>query len=480
MADEKILTRYKGLYESFDRKGGTAVTATHYCPGCGHGILHKLIGEALADLDIQDRTIMISPVGCAVFGYYYFDCGNMQAAHGRAPAVGTGIARSLKHAVVISYQGDGDLGAIGFNETFQAANRGERMVVMFVNNAIYGMTGGQMAPTTLPGQRTTTSPEGRSLADTGYPIHVCELFSTLQAPVYIERCSLADAKRVRKARQAVRKALRLQKERKGFALVELLSPCPTCMHATSQGACRFVIDEMEPEFPLGCFRDTSAEAVAAEIVKPRFDVTALQAAFSDYGVTGAAPALDPDFAKKQIKVAGFGGQGVLSLGLMLAQAGAIARRHVTWMPDYGPEQRGGTANCSVVVSGESIGSPVFSDPDVLVAMNYPSLKRFGPTVTRTGVIFHEQAAGDYKSPTGARCIAVPAREIAEGAGTAKAANTAMLAVLATTGATALPLSAFPEALERALLSKPKLIARNREIFAAAVQWAQEHLPPASA
>ena len=186
-AKERILGGHPGLYAEFPRKGGSAPTATHYCPGCGHGILHKLIGEAMADLGIQDRCVVISPVGCAVFAYYYLDCGHVQAAHGRAPAIGTGISRAEDDAIVISYQGDGDLGSIGLNETIQAANRGEKMAVFFINNSVYGMTGGQMAPTTLIGEVTATTPAGRDPQEQGYPLHICEILDTLKAPVYIER-----------------------------------------------------------------------------------------------------------------------------------------------------------------------------------------------------------------------------------------------------------------------------------------------------
>ena len=473
MSEEKILPRYKGLYSTFERKGGAAPTATHYCAGCGHGILHKLIGEAMADLGIQDNAVMISPVGCAVFGYYYFDCGNLQAAHGRAPAVGTGVTRALKDAVVMSYQGDGDLCSIGLNETFQSANRGENLAIFFVNNAIYGMTGGQMAPTTLIGQKTTTSPLGRNADDTGYPLHACELFDVLKAPVYIERVSLADAKRIRKARQAVRKALQIQKEHKGFTFVEFLSPCPTNMHCDAIESARFVAEEMEKEYPLGCFRDKSAEATAKPQRVCRYDADALEEAFSDYSAVGEDPVFDEGIARSRIKLAGFGGQGVLSLGLMLARAGKATQRFVTWMPSYGPEQRGGTCNCSVVVSGKPIGSPIFGDPDLLVAMNQPSLERFGPTVPASGTIVYDAAIGDsYTSPSGCRCIAVPAHDIATEAGVPKAANTAMLGVLAATGVTGLPASSFDDALSETFGKKPKLIPINRKVMATASEWAR--------
>src|SRR5436305_6971277 len=186
MSDFEVLhQRAKAFYANFDRKPEIQ-HQTHYCPGCGHGITHKLIAKALDELGLQDRTVLVSPVGCSVFGYYYFDVGNVQVAHGRAPAAATGLKRALPHSIVISYQGDGDLAAIGSAEILHAANRGEPITVFFINNAIYGMTGGQMSPTTPIGQKTTTTPLGRSVRNEGYPLGVCELLATLEAPVYLQ------------------------------------------------------------------------------------------------------------------------------------------------------------------------------------------------------------------------------------------------------------------------------------------------------
>src|SRR5689334_16538973 len=243
-----ILSRPSSLYTKFERKSELQ-HQTHYCPGCGHGIGHKLIGEALEDLGVQNDTIFVSPVGCSVFAYYYFDTGNVQAAHGRAPAVATAVKRSHPDKIVISYQGDGDLAAIGTAEIIHAANRGENIAVFFANNAIYGMTGGQMAPTTLVGQTSTTSPWGRRAGNEGFPLRICELLSQLEMPVYIERVSLADNKNIMKARKAVRKALELQKQRAGFCLVEILSPCPTIWKKDPTEAKKWVTDEMMKAFP---------------------------------------------------------------------------------------------------------------------------------------------------------------------------------------------------------------------------------------
>jgi len=203
------------FYERFDRhSGGEGLKArsTHYCPGCGHGVVHKFLAEAIESLGIQDRTVAISPVGCAVFLYYYLDVGNTQAAHGRAPAVAIGQKLAHPESIVISYQGDGDLASIGLAEIFQAAQLGIPITVLFVNNAIYGMTGGQMAPTTMVGQTSTTSPWGRRPSNEGFPLHVSEMLATLEAPVYIERVALSDNKNIMKARKAIRKALELQRD----------------------------------------------------------------------------------------------------------------------------------------------------------------------------------------------------------------------------------------------------------------------------
>src|ERR1035441_6292528 len=214
------------FYDQFARKGELQ-HQTHYCPGCGHGITHKLLAQALEDLGVQDRTVLVSPVGCSVFAYYYFDVGNIQAAHGRAPAVATAVKRSRPDSIVIGYQGDGDLAAIGTAEIIHAANRGEPITIIFVNNGIYGMTGGQMAPTTPLGKKSTTTPLGRNALTEGYPLHVCEMLNTLEAPVFIERVSLGSTKHIMAAAKVIRRAVENQVKGLGFSFVEVLSPCPT-------------------------------------------------------------------------------------------------------------------------------------------------------------------------------------------------------------------------------------------------------------
>ncbi len=230
-----------------------------YCPGCLHGVAHRLIAEAIDELEIQDTATGVAPVGCSVFAYKFFDMDMAEAAHGRAPAVATGIKRARPNMQVFTYQGDGDLAAIGTAEIVHAANRGEHISVFFVNNAIYGMTGGQMAPTTLPDMKTTTSPYGRKTDDVGFPIQVCELLNTLHAPYYIERVSLLSPADIIKAKKAVKKALTYNKEGRGFTIVELLSTCPTNWGMTAVDSLKWAKEKMIPFFPLGKFRDRGEE-----------------------------------------------------------------------------------------------------------------------------------------------------------------------------------------------------------------------------
>ncbi len=232
----------------------------HYCPGCTHGIIHRLVAEAIDDLGILGRTIGVAPVGCAVMAYDYFSCDMVEAAHGRAPAVATGLKRARPENIVFTYQGDGDLASIGMAETVHAATRNENITVIFVNNAIYGMTGGQMAPTSLPGQVTQTSPYGRDVKTVGYPIKVCELLSALDAPYYIERVAVNNVKNVMSAKKAIKRAFQNQVDGKGFSLIEVVSSCPTNWGMTPEKALKWVETDMIPYYPLGVYRDKSKEA----------------------------------------------------------------------------------------------------------------------------------------------------------------------------------------------------------------------------
>lgn len=230
---------------------------THYCPGCGHGITHRLVAEVIDELGIREKTIGTAPVGCAVLLYEYFNCDIIECPHGRPPAVATGIKRVLPDRIVFTYQGDGDLAAIGTNETIHAANRGENITVIFVNNAIYGMTGGQMAPTTMLSQRTTTTRKGRGANAEGPPIKVCELLSSLDGVAYLERVAVSTPKDVMKAKKAIRKAFAAQLGGKGFSLIEVLSMCPTDWKLGPLEAVDFVNEKMKKVFKLGVYKDTT-------------------------------------------------------------------------------------------------------------------------------------------------------------------------------------------------------------------------------
>jgi 2-oxoglutarate ferredoxin oxidoreductase subunit beta len=225
---------------------------THYCPGCGHGIAHRLIAEVIDELDIRDRTIGIAPVGCAVLAYDYLDIDMVEVAHGRPPAVATGMKRTNPDKIIFSYQGDGDLASIGAAEILHAGHRGEQITVIFINNAVYGMTGGQMAPTTMLGQVTATTPKGRNAAEQGYPLQVSELLATLPGTIYIERCALSNVAQVRKTKKAIKHAFELQLEgAEGLSLVEVLSPCPTYWRMSPAKAMEWIESNMTKVFPLG-------------------------------------------------------------------------------------------------------------------------------------------------------------------------------------------------------------------------------------
>lgn len=246
----------------FEKPKALTDAPLHYCPGCTHGIIHRLVAEAMDTLDITGQTIGVASVGCSVFTYNYFNCDMVQAAHGRAPAVATGLKRADPSKIIFTYQGDGDLASIGTAETVHSAARGENITIIFVNNAIYGMTGGQMAPTSLPGQVTQTSPYGRDVNTVGYPVRICEMLATLDGPSYIERVAVNNVKNVRQAKKAIEKAFRNQVEGKGFSLIEVISTCPTNWGKTPQAALEWAEQNMIPYYPLGVYKDKySKEAV---------------------------------------------------------------------------------------------------------------------------------------------------------------------------------------------------------------------------
>ena len=246
----------------FDKPHALADVPMHYCPGCTHGIVHRLVAEVIDELGIEGKTVGVAPVGCSVMAYDYFNCDMIEAAHGRAPAVATGVKRALPENIVFTYQGDGDLASIGMAETVHSAARNENITVIFINNAIYGMTGGQMAPTTLPGQVTQTSPYGRDIESVGYPIKVCEMLATVDGAAYLERVAVNSPANIKKAKKAIKKAFQNQIEGKGFSLIEVVSTCPTNWGMTPEKALTWLEENMLPYYPLGVYKDIYAEEEA--------------------------------------------------------------------------------------------------------------------------------------------------------------------------------------------------------------------------
>jgi 2-oxoisovalerate ferredoxin oxidoreductase beta subunit len=463
--------RANSFYECYERKPELQ-HQTHFCPGCGHGIAHKLLARAIDDLGIQDKTILVGPVGCGVFTYYYFDVGNVQAAHGRCPAVATGMKRSRPESIVIGYQGDGDLSAIGSAEILHAANRGENITIIFVNNAIYSMTGGQAAPTTLIGQTSTTTPEGRNATSEGYPLHVSELLATLQGPVYIERVGLGDNKQIAQANRAIHRAVENQVKGLGFSLIEVLSPCPTIWKMQPVEAQHWVRDVMEKTFPLGVYCDRTKTAEPRQLPK---DVPSLDEIPGLLGVAqdGAGDASDSKATEPidlHVRVAGFGGQGVLLLGEVLAEAGLEAGLEVSWLPSYGPEMRSGTSNCHVRLSNESIDSPLVTSPNILIAMNEPSLRKFDKSVRPGGWIIYngETFPADCKRDD-VHVLALPFTQIAHELGSARVCNMVMLGALLEI-ANGLPQASIDASLRRLVTNAKwfeldeRALQRGRELF----------------
>ncbi len=470
---KKILGKPKGFYDEFERKPGDK-SVTHYCPGCGHGNVHKLLAEAIEDLEIQDRTIMVSPVGCSVFIFYYFATGNIQVAHGRAPAVATALKRANPNAVVVSYQGDGDLAAIGGNNILQAANRGEHFTTFFVNNAIYGMTGGQLAPTSLPGMKTTTTPYGRDLNNEGPPMKVSELLAGLDGTTYIERTALWDNKGIAGTRRAIRNALKCQMDGLGFSMVEILSACGSGWKIDPADQSDWMRKHMEPYFPLGVTKDLRKEREPwfREKIEPTPDqlVEALDLSMPDPELF-PIELQDGKYANPSIKLAGFGGQGILSAGTMLANAGMEQGYHTSWIPSYGPEMRGGTAYCFVNISEHEIGSPTVTHPDVLMAFNRPSMEKFEEDLHPGALLMYDSTIIDVKPKRDdIEVLPVPVTQMATDLGNVRMANTIMVgAYLARTGIMSV------EALEQTLplaLKRKNLVDANKQALKAGFEYAR--------
>lgn len=469
------MSAFYEVFERHDHAEGLKGQSTHYCPGCGHGLVHKYLAKAIEELGIQDRTIAISPVGCSVFLYYYLDVGNSQAAHGRAPAVALGHKLANPGSVVVSYQGDGDLASIGLTEIIQAAQVGVPITVIFVNNAVYGMTGGQLAPTTLMGQRTTTSPHGRD-ASMGQPLRMAELIAQLDGPVYVERVALFDAKQRARAMKAIKKAVQLQAENRGFAFVEVLAECPTHLRMTPVEAERWVKESMVKVFPLGVKKEAPPAEWGAW-PEPTFDPEKLLA------VVGARAAPSPRFCSGfprtpfgveiGLKLAGAGGDGAQTAAMVIARAAINEGFDATHIPSYGPESRGGTSYADVRLAEDEVLSPDVPVPDVLVAFNAPSLAKFGPAVVPGGVVVYDSSVIQElpAMDPAVRAIGVPCSDIARELGQPMVKNTVALGALS--GATGLfPGETFLAAIRQALHGKSALAAVNEEAFRRGMQAAE--------
>lgn len=427
-----LLQKPASFFQNFDRKPSQQ-QSTHYCPGCGHGILNKLIAETISDLEIQDKTIFVGPVGCGVFYYYYFDVASVSSPHGRASAVGTGVSRANPDAVTLVYQGDGDLAAIGTSNAIHAANRGENMIVFFINNNIYGMTGGQLAPTTLLQQKTATSPYGRSLLNDGPPLRMTELVAGLEAPVLVARVAVNSPKNILQAREVIRRGMQAQKDKKGYVFIEVLSQCPTNWRKSPIDACKWIDETVTKYFPLGIQKDVidKREPQIRKLERPDFETVAHAIGLDKEETTGKETVALP-FEEIRLKSAGFGGQGVLSLGLIFSFAAMKKGWQTTWLPSYGPEMRGGVANCSVMVSASKIGTPLVDTPNILIAMNKPSMFRFAPLVPEEGLIIYNSTMID-EIPDNLRTknvFPLDAGNIAMELGNSKFANSVVLAFLA--------------------------------------------------
>ncbi len=459
------------IYDKFERHShaqGLKGHATHYCPGCGHGLAHKFLAEAIDELGIQDRTVAISPVGCSVFLYYYFDVGNSQAAHGRAPVVALGHKFANPEAVVISYQGDGDLASIGLAETIATAQLGAPITVIFVNNAIYGMTGGQMAPTTLMGQTSTTSPAGRNEYN-GQPMKMAELIAGLDGPIYVERVALFGAKQRIKAKKAIRKAIKNQVEGRGYSFIEVLAECPTHLKMSPEETESWVKDFMEPVYPLGVKKDLATEPWFKRN-PPSFKGEKI---LSLCGATSEHPerfcqGFPTHLALNDVslKLAGSGGDGAQTAAMLIARAAINEGFDATCIPSYGPESRGGTSYADVHVAEEEVLNPGSHDPQILLAFNAPSLAKFGPSVRKGGYIIYDSSVVNElpELDPSIKLIPVPFTGIATDLGKAVVKNIVALGALQ--AATNLfPKETMLSAIRIALKDKCALIPLNEEAFA---------------
>jgi 2-oxoisovalerate ferredoxin oxidoreductase beta subunit len=402
-----------------------------------------------------------------VFLYYYLDVGNTQAAHGRAPAVAVAHKLANPESIVVSYQGDGDLASIGLSEIVSTAQQGLPITVIFVNNAIYGMTGGQMAPTTLMAQKTTSSPYGRDIS-MGQPMKMAELIAGLDGPVYVERVALFDAKQRNRARKAILKGLTLQVEGRGFSFIEVLAECPTHLRLTPTETERWVKERMVPVFPLGVKKDVAREPWIAP-GPPVHDADRLLAVIG--GSADAPPRFCMAFPSHvapndiALKLAGAGGDGAQTAAMLIVRAGINEGFDATHIPSYGPESRGGTSYADVHVASDEVLSPASPNPHVLIAFNAPSLERFAPTVRAGGTIVYDSSVipEPPAAAAGVRVHGVPLTAIAAALGNPVVKNIAALGALC--AATELfPAETFLAAIRQMLKGKGAMVPLNEQAF----------------
>jgi 2-oxoisovalerate ferredoxin oxidoreductase beta subunit len=459
---------FYGRFERHAHGEGLKGLSTHYCPGCGHGLVHKYLAETIDEMGIQDRTVAISPVGCAVFMYYYLDVGNSQAAHGRAPAVALGHKVANPNSIVISYQGDGDLAAIGLAEIMQAMQMGLPMTFIFINNAIYGMTGGQMAPTTLRDQTTTTTPGGRTRF-AGEPMRMAETMAQMDGPIYVERVALYDNKQRVRTQKAIKKALRLQVENRGLSFVEVLSECPTHLHLTPVEAEQWVKEHMVPMYPLGVKKDLEVEPWF-DLGEKSFEPEEVAQVIG--GSKDAPPRFGTGFPSHidqediGIKFAGSGGDGAQTIANLTTRTAINEGFDSTYIPCYGPESRGGTSYADVRVATTEVLSPAASDPHVLVVFNGASLEKFGPRVQPGGTVVYDSTVISEPPALGRgiKLVGVPFTQIAMDLGKVMVKN--VVALGAFQAATNLfPEDSFLSTMREALKRDCALLALNEEAFA---------------
>ncbi|MEI7779640.1 MAG: 2-oxoacid:acceptor oxidoreductase family protein [Actinomycetes bacterium] len=470
------------FYRQFERNNhaqGISAHTTTYCPGCGHGLAQKYLAEAIDELGVQDRTVFVSPVGCSVFSYYYFDVGNSQAAHGRAPAVALGHKTANPDSIVICYQGDGDLASIGLAEIISTAQLGIPITIIFINNAIYGMTGGQMAPTTLMGQRTSTTPNGRQpLA--GQPLKMAELIAGLDGPVFVERVALFNNKQRIHAKRAIKQALELQVNGTGFAFIEVLAECPLYLGLEPPAAEDWVREQMVPVFPLGVKKDTTATAAFPPIPTPTFDPARLLDAIDAH--SDRPPRFAEQFPKHldpadiSIKLAGAGGDGIQTAAMIITHCAINEGFDATDIPSYGPQSRGGTSYADVHVAHDEVLSPAVPHPHVLVAFNALSLAKFGPTVRPGGIVIYDTSIVTGDLPTLAanvRLVPVPLAALAKDVGTEQVKDIVALGALQ--GATQMfPKDTFLYAIRATLSAKRGQLELDEAAFTVGAEFVEKH------